>query len=188
MNNQELVNDVLNDVVQVGTMLVVSRALMANVDANTSLSDNAWIKSSVYTLLGFTAYHVFTKQFFKTDGQTNDVVKAVMDDWLKVGTMMVVTQMLSQGPFNKSWMRTASHTLLGFTMYQVFTKHLVPVTAENAVMQDVMNDWLKVGTMLVFSRFLSGQAFDNQWMQESLFTLLGFTAYQTVTKKLLDKQ
>lgn len=59
--------------------------------------------------------------------------------------------------------------------------------ADKLHLKDVANDWLKVGTMLVVSRLLSGQSLNARgWQMESLYTLLGFTAYNVVVRNVVD--
>lgn len=180
-------NDIINDIAKVGTMLVVSQALLTSVDSQASLQDKQWIQSSILTLIGFTAYRILTKKCINTDKQSNPVVKAVWDDWLQVGTMLTVSTMLSGGNLDMNWLRTSMYTLMGFTMYQVVTKHTIPNIGKTDTSKAVVNDWIKVGTMLVVSQVLSGSALDKKWVQSSLFTLLGFTAYQVVTKRFVPK-
>lgn len=182
---QTAMKDIISDVAKVGTMLVVSQALMTTVDPMASLQDRRWIQSSIYTLVGFSVYHLVTKRCVSTDNQTNPVVKAVWDDWLKVGTMLAVSAVLSGGNLNMNWVRGSMTTLVGFTLYQVITKHLVRNPGQTEVTRDIGDDWIKVGTMMTVSNILSGGRFDRSWAQSSLFTLLGFTTYHLVTRKYM---
>jgi hypothetical protein len=185
MSNSEIMNDIIEEVAKVGTMLVVSRILLMGVDNTNKLNDPKWVMSSLFTLLGFTAYHVFTKRIVDTSWQENTVVRAVFDDWLKVGTMLIVVQLLSQGSItNLNWVRSSMYTLIGFTLYQVLTGPLIPNIGGSAMTKNIMADWLKFGTMLISSQFLANKQFDSIWAQGSLFTLLGFTVYDVISAQM----
>lgn len=166
--------DIMNDLLKVGTMLVVSRVLSGG-----SLQDPAWQRSSLFTLLGFTAYHILTKNFIDTERFGE--YKSIADDWLKVGTMMVVSRLLSGGSLtDRAWQMSSLFTLLGFTAYNLLTKNFIQGSqfAENPAVVSSINDWAKVGTMLAVSHLLGGgNVQDAAWQRSALGTLLGFTAY-----------
>jgi len=115
------------------------------------------------------------------------IQKDVLTDWLKFGTMFVVSQLLASKPLSdQAWIRSSLHTLLGFTVYDVLTKKLIKNTMTDGVMKTVFDTWLKVGTMLVVSRLLSGKSLtDPTWVRSSLYTLLGFTVYHAFVPKLI---
>jgi len=172
--DQVNLQDIKNDWFKVGTMLVVSRVLSGG-----SLQDQAWQRSSLNTLLGFTAYHVLTKNL--VDTARFGEFKPIADTWLKVGTMLVVSRLLSGGNLaDRTWQMSSLFTLLGFTAYHLLTSKLVKgdQLADNAAVVSSINDWANVGTMLVVSHLLGGGNLQNQtWQRSSLYTLLGFTAY-----------
>jgi len=117
--------------------------------------------------------------------------QAVMVDLAKVSTMLVVSRLLSSQEqkvsfMDQSWSESSVHTLVGFVTYDVLVRKLVPNPFTDPTAAAVFNTWLKVGTMLVVSRLLSGQSLnDRAWQMASLYTLLGFTTYDVVTKRLL---
>lgn len=112
-----------------------------------------------------------------------DDIKA---DWLKVGTMMLVSQLLAGGDImDQNWQMASLYTLLGFTAYQLGTRNLVDTSIASEY-QPIADDWVKVGTMLVVSRLLSGQPLDQAWMQSGAMTLIGFTLYHLITKKFIQ--
>lgn len=109
----------------------------------------------------------------------------ILKDWAKVGTMLVVSHLMSGGNIqDPNWQRGSLFTLLGFTAYNVATRNLVD-TNNFGQYKPIADDWAKVGTMLLVSRLLSGQPLSQEWMKSSLFTLLGFTAYNLVTKNFV---
>ncbi|MBA43062.1 MAG: hypothetical protein CMF62_03520 [Magnetococcales bacterium] len=115
------------------------------------------------------------------------MLKPILDDWIKVGTMQIVSRYLSGGSFNDSqWQQSSVATLLGFTAYHLLVKDNVD-TSRAGQYKAVADDWLKVGTMLIVSRLLTGGSLDDpQWVMTSLYTLIGFTVYNLLTKQLYD--
>lgn len=180
MVSAETMKAIRDDWMKVGTMLVVSQLLNEG-----TLQDQQWMQGSLYTLLGFTAYQLVTSRL---DTSFAGDYKPIADDWMKVGTMLVVSRMLAGQPLNESWARSSLYTLLGFTAYHLVTNRLVDTSGLSGVKKTVADDWLRVGTMMGVSRALAGQNLQNdQWQKESLNTLLGYTAYEGVVKPTLEK-
>ena len=112
--------------------------------------------------------------------------RALVTDWVKFSTMFVVSRLLAGGSLeDQSWMMASLYTLLGFTAYHVVVKKAVPNNSENETMRRVVDTWLKVGTMLLVSRLLSGEALNEQWMMSSLYTILGFNAYDVIVRDMV---
>lgn len=110
----------------------------------------------------------------------------IMNDWAKVGTMLVVSHLVSGGDItDPNWQRGSLFTLLGFTAYHLVTRNVIGTDGLGQY-KPIADDWSKVGTMLLVSRLLSGQPLTESWMKSSVYTLLGFTAYQMVTKKFIQ--
>lgn len=169
--------DIINDWVKVGTMLVVSHLLGGG-----DLMDQNWQMASLYTLLGFTAYQVAVRDLVPTNAAGE--YKPIADDWLKVGTMMVVSRLLAgESLQDESWQRASLYTLLGFTAYHLLTKRFV--RGGPGATGGALNDAAKFGTMFVVSRLLAGGALDDRtWQMASLFTIVGFAAYHFATVHL----
>ena len=99
---------------KVATMLVTVR-VMTTQDVN-SLMDQKWMMSSAMTLAGFAAYHLVTKKLVDTSDRTGDW-KQISDDWIQVGTMLVVSHYLSGGDVTKpSFLQSSANTVLGFNL------------------------------------------------------------------------
>jgi len=177
------VKDIASDWAKFGTMFVVSHWLSGG-----SLTDRSWQMSSIFTLMGFAAYHLSTRNVLtpKWEGKS----QSIANDWIKVGTMLVVSRMLSGGGLGDgSWVRSTLATLIGFTVYNIVVADYVQgkELTYNDKLQDVINDWAKVGTMLVVSKVISCEAMlDPVWMLSAFGTLLGFTAYNLGTSHLVD--
>ena len=53
----------------------------------------------------------------------------------------------------------------------------------------LISDWLMYSTMFVVSRVLAGAPLDNKdWIMSCLYTLLGFSAYHLVVKKMVPNK
>ena len=96
------------DVLKVGTMLVVTRLL-----AGGDLSDATWLRNSAFTLAGFTAYNMVTAKMVSTGNLKGDS-KQIADDWLKEGTMLIVSHLLKGGnPMDNRFLQSSVNTIVG---------------------------------------------------------------------------
>jgi hypothetical protein len=173
--------DLVVDWVKFSTMFVVSRLL-----AGGDLGDQQWMMGCLYTLLGFTAYHMVVKKMIPNNAE-NEVMRRVLDTWLKVGTMLTVSRLLSGQALDEQWMMSSLFTILGFNAMDAVVKDLVPLdNVENDAMRNVLTDGLTVATMSTVSTLLAGGELDNQFMTSSLYTFLGFAAYDLGTSNLLN--
>lgn len=176
--------DIAADWVKVGTMMVVSQWLIGG-----SLSDPNWRMNSLYTLLGFTAYHLSTRNFLTPE--VDGAPRRIADDSIKFATMFVVSRLLAGGALlDKQWLATCFATLIGFAVYNVVVYKYIQGKdlTYNGKLQMVVDDWAKVGTMLLVSRLISCESLlDPKWAQGTLATLLGFSAYDLVTSHVIDK-
>ena len=162
-------------------MFVVSRLL-----AGGDLGDQQWMMTCLYTLLGFTAYHMVTKKMIPNNSE-NEVMRRVVDTWFKVGTMLTVSRLLSGQPLDEAWMMSSLFTILGFNAMDAVVKDLIPLDGiENAVYRDVITDALTVATMSSVSTLLAGGELNQELMMSSLYTFLGFAAYDVGTSNLLN--
>ncbi len=176
--------DIATDWAKVGTMLSVSHLLGGG-----SLADSSWQAGSLWTLLGFTSYHLSSRHFIDTS--IFGKYKSMADTLLKVATMLIVSRLLSRGnPFDKTWLMTSLLTLVGFAAYELITKHYVQgkEMADNKGLSGAVDDWANFGTMFIVSRLLSCESLlDAKWATSSIATLVGFTAYHMITRHALDK-
>ena len=99
----------MSDILKVGTMLIVTRLL-----AGGDLSDASWLRNSAFTLAGFTAYNMVTSKMVST-GHLKGDAKQIADDWVKVGTMLVVSHLLKGGnPMDNRFLQSSLNTIVGF--------------------------------------------------------------------------
>jgi len=173
--------DLVVDWVKFSTMFVVSRLLVGG-----DLGDQQWMMGCLYTLLGFTAYHMVTKKMIPNNAE-NETMRRVIDTCFKVGTMLVVSRLLSGQPLDEAWMMSSLFTMLGFTTYDAVLYDLIPLDGiENDAMRNVVVDGLTVGSMSVVSTLLAGGELNQEMMTTSLYTFLGFAAYDLGTSNLLN--
>jgi hypothetical protein len=175
--------DIVTDVLKNFTMFMVGRVLVGG-----SFMEAAWQKNVIGTLLGFTTYHLTTRQTF--DAGLPGVPRSIFDDWNKFGTMLVVSRMIvGGGLFDTAWFLQTLAILVGFTVYQLFVAPRLKgedVTYMGSL-QMVIDDWLKFGTMLVLSRVLTCQSiFDTRWIMDTLGILIGFSVYDLLFSRLVS--
>lgn len=179
------IKDIATDWVKVGTMLAVSQWLKGG-----SLTDSSWQMSSLFTLMGFTAYHLSTRNFL-TPEKWDGMSRRIADDTIKVGTMLIVSRLLAGGSlWDTNWISTSMATLVGFAVYNIVVHKYIQgkELSYNPQLQMVIDDWAKVGTMLLVSRLISCESvFNAEWAMGSMATLLGFTTYDLVTSHVIDK-
>lgn len=180
---RQLNMDILADWLKVGTMLMVSRFLEIQ-QTGASFQDPRWVQASLFTLLGFTTYHLVTKQVLPLT-HPNPQIRTVLETVLKVGTMLVVSRLLARGSVtDQRWLRSTAFTLAGFATYDLVTHRAVPQGLTPAYRETAV-DALKFGTMFAVSRALAGgDLTDEQWLRSSLYTIVGFAAYNLVGKQL----
>ena len=113
-------------------------------------------------------------------------MKKVINTWLKVGTMLTVSRLLSGEPLNEEWMRSSIFTILGFNAMDAFVSEIAPLDKiEDATMRAVATDALTVATMSTVSTVLAGKPLDNKFMMGAFQTFVGFATYDVATSKLL---
>ncbi len=117
-------------------------------------------------------------------------IRDMLNEWTKWGTMFLVSRVLtyyvidnSKG-FTKEWLLDSMFTLLGFSLYYIAVKQLVSdKLVEQPLLQEIIDDWLKYGSMLAGSHVLTtvtygGTYFNQEWIIQSLFVLIGFTVFR----------
>ena len=173
--------DLIVDMVKVSTMLIVSRLL-----AGGNLSDEVWMRGSVFTLAGFASYHILTKKVVQNTME-DPVKKRVLNTWLKVGTMLTVSRLLSGEPLNEKWMMESVYTILGFNTFDAIVQDLLPLDGiKNDSYKSIVADTANVVTMSTVSALLAGKKLDEPWALSTLNTCVGFATYNLVTNKLIN--
>lgn len=175
--------DIVSDWVKVGTMLIVSFWLGGG-----SIFHRSWQKHSMFTLIGFTLYHLTTRNIPTADLESP--FKEIANDSIKFSTMFIVSRLLAGASItDTSWLIGCASTLVGFAVYNiVISKYLKGKDlTHNTKLQNVVDDWGKVGTMLLVSRLISCESIlDPRWASSSLGVILGFSAYDVATSRIVD--
>ena len=167
---QILPNDVLEKVkvdwFKNAIAFMVARLLLKQNIAG--LTDKDWQISTLLVLLGFTVYQMAVARFFDTSSVTSGPLKNALDDVLKFGTMLVVSQLLAgKSLADQAWMKSTAFTLVGFVAFDLVTYRLSDMMSGTPKQKLMVSDAVKFGTMFTVSRYLSGQPFNTAWMLEN---------------------
>ena len=168
----QALNNVKNDVIKVTVMSVVSGYLSGK-----NLMDQAWQMNLAYTLMGFALFELVLAKHVKASmfKEHTDMVR----DLAKVATMLVTVRVMTTQDVNsvmdQNWMMGSAMTLAGFAAYHLVTKRLIDTSDRKGDWKQISDDWVKVGTMLVVSHYLSGgDVTSPTFLQNSTNTVLGF--------------
>jgi hypothetical protein len=177
------IKDITDDTVKWAMMFIIAKWISGG-----SLTDKAWQWSSLYTIIGFATYQISTRNFMDTGTGTR---KLVLDDWIKNATMFATAQLLSGGSvFDHKWLYSTFATLIGFTVYDVFTIKYVKgdeLTYKTGL-QKIIDDWMKFGTMFIVARLLSCESFfDPAWINGCLGMLVGFSVYDATLAPMIEQ-
>lgn len=171
---------------KVGTMMIVSHVLSTYLQNNgQGLFNQGWIQASLFTLIGFNVYEVIVSQMLQVDVDGEEL-QSVIDDTLKVGTMLIVSTALKgamngTSEFTDKWIKSTMYTLVGFAGYRLVTQKIVPEVDESY--KSAIHTQVQFITMFAISRLLSGEPFDDSFINSSLYTLIGFASYDLVVSK-----
>jgi hypothetical protein len=161
---------------KVGFALVVARLLTSQ--SLQGLTDKNWAMASLLTLLGFTAYHLMTARVVDSSKLASGKNKDALDSILKVGTMLVVSRLLSGKPLNdEAWMKSSAYVLVGFVAFDIGTSRLTDGIEASDRVEAAIYDAAKFGTMYVVSRYLEGAPFNREWFVDSSSFIAGLVAY-----------
>lgn len=160
---------------------------------NAKFFESDSVKLVLYILLGFTLYYMVIKPYIPVNMQ-HPVIRNLTNDMLMFGTVLVTSHVLETAMdhgqyFNKQWLKTAGIILLSFAAYDIIINPFIPYEKMKPRAALLVHDLTKYGLFLVFFRLLQGKSIlDQKWMFSVLFVLLGFTAYQTITKRIIKVQ
>ena len=112
-NMNGVMEKVMNSVLKWGTMLLVSRLLSGEP------LNNEWMMSTTYTLLGFIAFDVIVEDLLPKKVTGNKNMDIAFKNAGMIGTMLVVSRLLSGDPMDQSWSNGAMFQLVGFATYDI---------------------------------------------------------------------
>merc|ERR1711976_841813 len=123
----------------------------------------------------------------KVSTMEEPVKKRVLNTWLKVGTMLTVSRMLSGQELNQKWLMESVYTILGFNTFDAIVLDLLPLDSiKNDTVKSIVIDTINVVTMSTVSALLGGKKLDEAWALSTLNTCVGFAVYNLVTNKLIN--
>jgi hypothetical protein len=119
-------------------------------------------------------------------------MKEVLDAWLKYGTVFLIYRLCSYYFFDQSSnaelfdresLQLVLFILIGFTLYYLLIKPYIPVHLQHPIFNNIANDSLMFGTVLVSSHLLDswmsdGDYFNKEWLKSAGLILLAFAAYR----------
>jgi predicted tellurium resistance membrane protein TerC len=165
--------NVKGDWLKVGAALITSQLL-----SQRSLNDKDWMKSSLLTLIGFTAYHLITSRLVDSSKFATGNVRKALDDILKVGGMLVVSRLLSGQPLNdETWMKESAYVLLGFVAFDLTVGNFIDTSNMSSKAAASVTDVAKFSTMYAVSRFMAGKEFNKAWAIECAGFMGGLVGY-----------
>lgn len=146
----------------------------------TSLTDTEWLKSTFLILAGFAVYQLAIRRVVSTDFASGDV-KLVLDDFLKVGTMLVFKQLVETRNImslnDDTWKANTAYTLLGLATYDFLTRKVYDTSALTGPTKGAVDDVIKFGTVLTVSQLLARKSLDSEFFMVTGGYLAGLVAY-----------
>lgn len=135
---------------------------------------------------------VYSNQSMITVNTMSYKMKEVLDAWLKYGTVFLIYRLcmyyfLNDGTdtelFDKESLLLALFILIGFTLYYLLVQPYIPVNFRHPIFQNIANDSLMFGTVLVSSHLMetymdNGEYFNKKWLKTAGLILLAFAAYR----------
>jgi len=118
-----MMQNIFNDTLMFGTVLVVSHLAESYVDGDTYF-DADWLKTAAVVLVAFAAYRVFVNPFIPF-GKMGPTVSPIVSDWAQFGTFLLIFRLLRGKDLNSKWLVSVLFVLLGFTGYHLVTKRLI---------------------------------------------------------------
>lgn len=172
--NNAVLSNVKNDTLYFGSAMVLAQLFVGR-----SLLSREWQIASLLTLVGFVAYQILVAQLVDSSKFSAGRVKALVDDVLKFGTMLVVKQLLRGGSLtDQQWLKESSYYLIGFAVYDLGVYYVYNPTTSDVRMTAAVHDVLKYGTALTTLQWLSGKEFNKEWALETTGYLAGLVAYE----------
>ena len=170
------------DWAKMGTLLAVSQWLSGG-----SITDSDWLRTSAYTLAGYSAYEVIGDRLVDTSrfGEFGSTLR----ESLKVATMFLVGRLLQGGSLtDQAWLRGVGITILGFAVYSLFIRHRLmgqQLTSHPDIAHSI-NDILHFGIMMLVVHVASGgDVMDRAWQMTVLYMFAGLVAYNLITSRVV---
>lgn len=120
-------------------------------------------------------------------------VKATLNSWLKFGTVFLIYRLCmyyfterdctDTELFDPASLQLVLFILLGFALYFLVVHPFIPVHLQHPILENIANDTLMFGTVLVSSHLMESYMcdesyFDAEWLKTAGLILLSFAAYR----------
>ncbi len=151
------------------TMLTVSKAI--------SLQDAQFMINTIATLVGVTAYHLITKKI--TLPVKNPDLKRITNTWMKLGTILSISQLYKGNTFSQSFLKESAITILSFNITDILIPRLIP-TFESTLINSIVSDIAIVLTTLIGKNLLLGNNISSKLFIQAGWTLSGFILYDLI--------
>lgn len=112
-----------------------------------------------------------------------DIQKNITKVWLRFGTMFVVSRLMSGLDLNnRDWRLSCVYVMLGFTLVDVLidVAKLPNPGMGGEITKKLANRVLRTSGMMAISQTLGGSKLDNEWLMQTIYTTLGFCAYDVL--------
>ena len=180
MFSEKALFDTQVDVAKAGTVNTISH--LSDTFRNSGEYLNyGWIQATVAALVGFVIHGLIVSQVIKPS-TGNKGVDAGLADVVKVGTVMMVSQIINTSmaggiELSEAWMRTSAITLVAFFVFHVAIASSVPeVEGYQATVMDIA----KVTFTSAAVHFISGQPFNREYGLSLAGVVGGFAIYHEI--------
>jgi len=106
---------------------------------------------------------------------------------LNITTRHVISKVIAKGQFDDKFVNNLLTTCVGFAVYFIFTKDLIPNNVEHKYMNNAIETCKKFGTMMVVKGILNGKKIDTSFITSISNTLIGVCVYHLIIEKYLDE-
>jgi len=130
----------------------------------------------------------------------NTSIKNTLNSWLKFGTVFLIYRLCmyyfidrdkcDNELFDSESLQLVLFILLGFALYFLLIQPYIPIHLQHPVLQNIANDTLMFGTVLVSSHLMESYAcdesyFDNEWLKTAGLILLAFATYRVFVDQFI---
>ena len=129
----------------------------------------------------------------------NENVRNTLDALLKFGSVFLIYRFFSYYFFDRNTntpffegesLRLVILILIGFSVYYLFVHPHIPINLRNPVLNNVANDSLMFGTVLVTSHILESymtgdEYFNQEWLTTAGIILLAFATYRVLVQPFI---
>ena len=168
------------DILKYGTMFTITR--MINIG---SIFDQEWLIYIIYFITGISIYHLITKKIIKNNFK-NEIYRKLTKTWLKMGTILLFSKLLSGNQLNKEWIISSICIIIAFNLADIISYFIPYDYIENKNIRICTIDTVEISIISFFSSYLIGKEINIKWFQITLYTIIGFIFYDLYTSQILN--